>query len=353
MDAITHALLGSKVVYAGLPAASAHRPRALVLLAACAAAFPDADFALFPLDPLQFLADWHQAATHSIVLVPAWAALIAAVAKRVTRGALDFRTAFVVAAVAITSHIASDVITAYGTALFHPISSRRYSWPTTFVIDPLFTAIVLAGLAFALRRRRPAVARAGLVVLVLYVAAQAYLRHVAVEAGAASAMERGLPVQRIDALPQPLSPFNWKLLGRAGDATYVAHLDLTGLMVHAPPQWPLTGLAAAYRPPGGLHWTLRDRYGAGSGYEPTAQERWHDARLAPFRRFAVYPALSGVADDESGTCVWFTDLRYDLPTLPDTFRFGFCRPRSSETWTLYRMRYFRDGARERLDPRGG
>lgn len=350
MDAITHALLGSQVVHACVPAANARRPRAVLLLAACAAAFPDADFVLFPLDPLRFLADWHQSATHSIVLMPAWAALIAGIAKVVARGALDFRTAFVVAALAIASHIASDVVTAYGTAVFHPVSARRYSLATTFVIDPVFTAIVLSGLAFALHRRRPSVARAGLAVLAVYVAAQAVLRHVAVEAGTASAMERGLAVERIDALPQPFSPFNWKLVGRAGDAYYVAHVDLAGLMPRAPSDWPLATLAAAYQRPGGLDWTVRDRYGAGSGDETTVRALWRDARLAPFRRFAAFPALSGVAHEENDTCVWFTDLRYDLPSLPDTFRFGFCRARPGEAWTLYRMRYFRERVRERLEP---
>jgi inner membrane protein len=48
--------------------------------------------------------------------------------------------------------------------------------------------------------------------------------------------------------------------------------------------------------------------------------------------------------------VWFTDLRYDLPALPDTFRYGFCRDAAGEAWTLYRLRYFSDDARQPVGP---
>ena len=40
----------------------------------------------------------------------------------------------------------------------------------------------------------------------------------------------------------------------------------------------------------------------------------------------------------------------DLPTLPDTFRYGFCRDNIDQPWRLYRLRYFSDNARQELMP---
>jgi inner membrane protein len=77
---------------------------------------------------------------------------------------------------------------------------------------------------------------------------------------------------------------------------------------------------------------------------------WNDPRFAPFRRFAVYPAVSRIESLGGSTCVWYTDLRYDLPALPDTFRYGFCRDGADASWELYRLRYFSERSRQRLSP---
>ena len=96
------------------------------------------------------------------MLLPLWAALLAglfaAVFRPLTRRAGSFWPAMRICTLAIASHIAADVITAYGTALLHPLSSQRWSLGVTYVIDPLFTVIAIAGLATSLRtdRRAPA-----------------------------------------------------------------------------------------------------------------------------------------------------------------------------------------------------
>jgi len=49
----------------------------------------------------------------------------------------------------------------------------------------------------------------------------------------------------------------------------------------------------------------------------------------------------GAADERDAyRCVWFTDLRYDLPALPDTFRYGHCQTPPGAPWRLFRLRYF-------------
>jgi inner membrane protein len=242
----------------------------------------------------------------------------------------------------------SDLITIYGTAVFYPLSDVRVSLGTTFVIDPLFTAIAFAGLAAAVATRRPALARVGLIALASYVGGQAYLQQRAIDMASASAARHGFAVASLAALPQPFSPFNWKLIAIDCDQYHESYVNLLGHRPLVPAGLPFADLARAYEPPDQLTWRSRHRLGDAPEQRRLVEERWDDVRFEPFRQFAVYPAVSRIDRADDATCVWFTDLRYDLPALPDTFRYGFCRDASGEPWQLYRLRYFSDRARQRL-----
>jgi inner membrane protein len=351
VDLVTHALLGAQVAHATAPRHGRMRPQERLWLGAAAAAFPDLDFVAFPFDPLAFLADWHQGPTHSLVLLPLWAALIAGAFARWTRRPHVFAEAATVAALAIGSHIAADVITAYGTAVFYPLSDRRVSLGTTFVIDPVFTGILIAGLLLGVRKASAWITQAGLLVLCMYVAGQWLLQQHAIGVGREAARERGLAIERLAVLPQPLSPLNWKLIGLDGGRYHVAHVNLIGHRSWVPPLPGLRRLAelgAAYQPPARLDWHTRHREADLPADRDLVRQRWLDPHFEPFRRFALYPAVSRIERIGAETCVWFTDLRYDLPGLPDTFRFGFCRVRDDRPWQLYRLRYFSDDHRQRL-----
>lgn len=321
-----------------------------MLLGATAGVFPDIDFVGFLIQPLVFLADWHQGPTHSIVLLPLWAMLIGAAFVGLTGQGSALREAAAISAIGLASHVAADVITAYGTAVLYPLSRWRLGLGTTFVIDPILTTIVLAGLASSLRSGRRLQARFGLAVSALYVAAQAGLQQQALQIGRGFALDSGLAIERVAALAQPFSPFNWKLIGSDDTRHYQAYVNLVG---HPPlvPAWPALErfhqMAAAYRPLPALAWRVRDRFGEEPERRELARQRWEDPRFAPFRRFAVYPSVSQTDDD---ACVWFTDLRYDLPALPDTFRYGFCREGADTSWQLYRLRYLSARSRQRILP---
>jgi inner membrane protein len=353
VDVFTHALLGAEVAYAATPDRARLSTRERLLLGGVAAAFPDIDFVGFLVDPLNFLADWHQGPTHSLVLLPLWAVLIGGVFTAVVRRRSVFAEAAIVSGLGLATHIASDVITAYGAAVLYPLSDRRVSLGTTFVIDPVFTGIVLAGLLLGLWTGRRMVAGVGLAVLCLYVAGLAGLQQRAIEIGHASASAQGLSIERLSALSQPFSPFNWKLIGTKGAQYYEAHVNLMGHRPLVPPlpgaQW-LTEIAEAYQPPAQLTWQERHRYGDRPELRALVEQLWEEPRFAPFRRFATYPSVSRIDSNGRETCVWFTDLRYDLPALPDTFRYGFCRDSVEQPWQLYRLRYFSDRSRQRLSP---
>ena len=349
MDLLTHALLGAAVAHAAAPREGAGpRRRERLLLGAGAAAFPDIDFVGFLLAPLPFLADWHQGPTHSLVLLPLWAALIATAFVRVGRRGLAWGEAGALSALALASHIAADLITVYGTMLLFPLSRWRPSLGTTFLVDPLFTGIVAAGLALGLAGRRRWPTRAALALLCAYVAGQGALRERALALGHELARAQGFGADRLSALPQPFSPFNWKLIASNETLHRQAYLNVAGHGPLRPLPRPLQEMAAAYAPPGPwLSWQTRQRWGD-AAHRPMVEALWRDPRFAPFRRFAAHPAVSAIERRDSETCVWFTDLRYDLPVLPDTFRYGFCRGSADPDWRLYRLRYFSRADRQPL-----
>jgi inner membrane protein len=306
------------------------------------------------LNPLRFLADWHQGPTHSVVLLPLWAVLVGGLFTLAIRRPDRFAETVWISALGLATHILADVITVYGTALLYPTSGARYSLGTTFVIDPLFTAVVALGLGLTLGTGRRLFARLGAAVLCAYVGGQALLQHRAIEVGCASVQRQAPAVEGLVALPQPFSPFNWKLIGIEGIYYHVAHLNLAGhppLVPSLPGMPHLAGAAGAYQPPARLTWDRRHRFGNPGATRALVERLWHHPQLDAFRRFAVFPSLSRIDRNGDATCIWFTDLRYDLPGLPDTFRYGFCRDGVASLWRLHRLRYFTDGDREPL-PQG-
>ena len=219
MDTLTHALSGALLARATEP--KTPRPdqlprRTRMWIGFWAAAFPDSDFIVRFIDPLTYLTT-HRGITHSVVMLPLWALVLAFAFMWILRKKYSWRAFVGVIALGIGAHIVGDVITAFGTMIFAPLSDWRAQLPATFIIDPYFTGILIAGLIAAAvwkDTRRPAVI--GLAVLAGYVGFQGLLHQRAVAVGEAYAASRGLKEAEVSAVPQPFSPFNWMLVVEEG-----------------------------------------------------------------------------------------------------------------------------------------
>ena len=343
MDPVTHALLGATVAR-GLPARVVPAIPATHLgwIGAVAAVFPDVDHLGFWIDPLRYLADWHRGPTHSLVLLPLWSALLALPLSRAT-GAPWPITAAVVAA-ALLSHVASDLLTAYGVAVLYPLSAWRPGLAVTFVVDGVFTAALVMGLLVE-RRHRGRGCRLALLCLAVYLAAQAGLKHSASRIAEQRADAAGVPATDVRALPMPPLPGFWKLVAVGPAGHQEAHLtfwpSLQRWLETLPPARPLV---APYRPANALRWRRFDHPAHTPG--AAVAEAWRQPAMGAFRRFADLPAVHPGPD--SGRCVWFTDRRYALPGLEPAFRYGMCRPDPGSRWQLYRLRLFSADARQAL-----
>lgn len=346
MDPFTHALSGALLARAAArlpaqphPERSALPLRMQIAAGFAAAAFPDVDFALRLIDTLTYL-NWHQGPTHSLVLLPLWAWLLAWLFSWLSRGCYGWKLFVLPACLGIAIHIVGDLITSYGLMLFAPFSTQRFSLPLVFVIDPWFSLIIIAGLIASWRypqRRIPAII--ALVSLCGYViflwtlhqqATEIAIRHVATEA---------MPQAQINVLPQPLSPFHWKIIIRH-DETY--HLALVNLRQSGNPQqnqatWLLPKMAAAYRPIAENNWQPYPQFGDDPATVTLARAAWLHPAFAPFRAFALFPVLERTDTSEQGLCAWFYDLRFQFPELPPSFRYGVCRQDGHSDWQIFRQ----------------
>lgn len=344
MDTLTHALSGALAARA--TATTAPPPGALTLnqrMAAgfCAAAFPDIDFALRLIDTMTYL-NLHRGITHSLVMLPLWTLLLAWPLSRLLPGRPPWRALVAPVALGLAVHIAGDLVTAYGTMLFAPLSGLQMEFPFVYIIDPWLTGILAAGLAGAicLPQKGRAIAAAALALLAAYVGGLALLQQRASEAGSAHAAARGLHGAAVTALPQPFSPFNWKILIAHGERYEVADVNLLRRQAPTDPgrdAWLLRRIAAGYRPVEAALWQHYTRFGDAPADIELAKEAWHAPALAPFRRFAVHPALDGIALGPREACVWFVDLRFTLPAAPPSFRYGACRD-GDGPWQLRQLR---------------
>jgi membrane-bound metal-dependent hydrolase YbcI (DUF457 family) len=154
MDTITHGIAGAligKAVFRGEDM-FASRPmnhgRIVTWSLMIGAIFPDSDVLrdFFSRDPL-LIVTWHRSITHSLVLLPLWALLLALLtrwfASKLKWEAPSFAALAGIYAVGILSHVLLDLVTTFGTMIWSPLAWSRPAWDLIFIVDFTLTAILL------------------------------------------------------------------------------------------------------------------------------------------------------------------------------------------------------------------
>ena len=154
MDTITHGIAGAligKAVFRGEDMFASHpinRGRIITWSLMVGAIFPDSDVLrdFFSSDKL-LIVTWHRSLTHSLVLLPLWALLLAGItrafASRRKWEAPSFPTLAGIYAAGILSHILLDLVTSFGTMIWSPLEWSRPAWDLIFIVDFTLTAILL------------------------------------------------------------------------------------------------------------------------------------------------------------------------------------------------------------------
>ena len=340
MDTLTHALSGALLGRATAPREPG--PDVLstgrrMIVGAAAAAFPDLDFVTSYLSPLAYL-HHHRGITHSVLMLPLWALLLAFLFTALWRWKPGWRAYYGIAAAGVAAHIVGDLITAFGTMVFAPLSDTRYALSATFIIDLWFTGIILAGLAAcAVWRSSRAPAVAGLAILAAYVGFQLVMQQRASDFGEQYAKANGMQQANVTAMPRPVSPFNWTVFVAEDGIYNYAHVNLIRKIPRPEPGANagfIERLDAAYRPLADAEWIRAERYGSSAEEIALAREAFRQPAFRFFRWFASYPTL--LRADTAESCAWFYDLRFSTPGRENTpFRYGMCR--SQGAWQPFQL----------------
>jgi inner membrane protein len=338
VDTLTHALSGALLARAtARKEASAGELSRRVAAGFFSCAAPDLDFVYGFFGPVQYVLN-HRGPTHSILLAPFWAFLVAALLAKMLRAPGGWREFYGISAIGIGAHIAGDVITSYGTMILAPLSDWRAAIGTTFIIDLWFSGIIVAGLVFSIafiKEKLPSIV--ALAVLAGYVGCQGFLRHEAIAFGERYAAERGLTGARVTVHPRPVSPFNWSVFVSDGEMHHVAHVNLVRSEPrrYQPGEGFIAKIDAPYLPLEQAAWTYYTRYGRTREARALARAAWGSPPLEFFRWFADVPAFDGLSEG----CVWFVDLRFFSPgrdVMP--FQFGACRSAPGARWRAFERR---------------
>lgn len=145
MDTVTHGIVGALISKGYF---SERHGRVATFAATVGAMFPDVDVVaeIVSRDPLSII-KYHRGITHSFIGMPLFALVLAWltcwIARRRGIEAPSQGVLTLIYAVAICSHIVLDGMTSFGTRMWTPLSQQRVAWDLLFIIDFIFTALVL------------------------------------------------------------------------------------------------------------------------------------------------------------------------------------------------------------------
>jgi inner membrane protein len=231
VDPVTHALAGAAAArfVAGRPLGTA-----ALLPGAIGALLPDADaFIRSSADPLLY-AEFHRHFTHALAFIPVGGAIAALPwllhghHRRRWRGYLLATTA------GYATHGLLDAATTYGTRLLWPFSDTRVAWNWISIVDPLFTLLLIAGVALSIGWGSARPAAAALLAGAVYLAVGAVQHARAAEVQAQVAAARGHETARAAVFPAFTTNIIWRSLYEADGRLYA---DRVRVPWWGPPTW--------------------------------------------------------------------------------------------------------------------
>jgi inner membrane protein len=260
VDSLTQAALGAAVGTAVLGRRAGAKA---AVWGAVLGTLPDLDVLLVHGDPVKDFT-FHRAESHALFYLTLASPLLGWLLARLHRDMAAVGRWTLLAWLALVTHALLDAFTIYGTQLLLPFTDYPVGLGSVFIIDPLYTVPLLAGVgvALAFRRSRPdTAARAnafGLLASTLYlgwsIAAQSHVEGVVHRALAATPLEAG----KVLATPMPFNTLLWRvvvmdpsgyhegfvsLLDDGDRVDLVRHESRTDLLVPLGEEWNVQRLA--------------------------------------------------------------------------------------------------------------
>jgi inner membrane protein len=228
MDSLTQITLGAAV---GEAVAGRKAGKSAPLWGAFFGTLPDLDVLANPfLTEAQSLL-WHRGPSHSLLLAAVLTPLLALALARLHNDGPSWRRWALLVGGVLFTHIGLDCLTTYGTQIFWPFTRTPVIIGSVFIIDPLYTVPLAAGLLIGFRWAPTARARrvanyVGLTLssayLLLTLANKAYVEFVFQDALQA----QGLPTERVFTKPTAFNNLLWTAVAEDEDGFHVGFYSL-------------------------------------------------------------------------------------------------------------------------------
>ena len=229
MDSITQVALGSAVGIAVMGRRTS--PWKAALWGGLCGTLPDLDVVIDHGDAIRNMT-FHRAESHSLFYLSLVSVPLAFLVSRLRSMGAGFGRWWLATWLALITHPLLDWLTIYGTQLALPFSDYPFAVGSVFVIDPIYTLLLFAGIigAWAADRRTPGEGRhrnlIGLALATIYLAwgaaAQVHVESLARASLPPPAAQSG----RLLVVPTPFNTVLWRVLVMDGDSYLEGYYSL-------------------------------------------------------------------------------------------------------------------------------
>lgn len=228
MDSLTQITLGAAV---GEAVAGREAQKKAPLWGAALGTLPDLDVLANPfLTEAQALA-FHRGPSHSLLLALVAAPLLGWALARLHSSGPSWRRWAVLVGTVLLTHIGLDCLTSYGTQVFWPFSRTPIILGTIFIIDPLYTVPLAAGLLTALwwsptARTRRWLNYAGLAASSAYLLVTVANKVHVEEVFGTALQSQNLSAERVFTKPTAFNNLLWMGIAKTDGGFYVGYYSL-------------------------------------------------------------------------------------------------------------------------------
>ncbi len=225
MDSLTQIALGASIGVAVMGRRTAAWKAAL--WGGVAGLLPDLDVLLDHGDPVLNMV-LHRAETHALFWL-AWASgPLAWLVARITGEPGLWRRWWVAIALALLTHPILDWFTIYGTQLFLPFTDEALGLGSLFIIDPLYSLPLMAGVVWATRGsvRGWRANHLGLVWSCVYIAWSVLAQQYVLQHAHTSLRAVGLPTDQVFVTPAPFNTVLWRVVAVDGERVHEGFYSL-------------------------------------------------------------------------------------------------------------------------------
>ncbi len=212
MDSLTHVALGATVGILAMRGRTA--PWKSALVGAVCGTLPDLDVLWSHGDAVSNVT-MHRGDSHAVFWLTVISPAVALAAAALFRDLRQYRHWWLAVWLALICHPILDAFTVYGTQIARPFTDRPFGVGSIFIIDPLYTLPLIAGVVAALSLRNDRGRRwaaAGLALSTLYLGWGVLVQHHVARIAQESLKAQNIKADGVLVTPSPFNSLLWRIV---------------------------------------------------------------------------------------------------------------------------------------------